>query len=323
MNNTKKETLMKIIRNIRWAVIIILAVGYAIGTATAETDKNSRDHSTGVHDARTTLSARWKKAETGNSLPTSFRDKQPNTINRADALYRAFDILCLSGRPLRILQLGDSHVAAGSYPAAVRKTLEEAWGKAENDTTGQGVVYSFMARNGATASQFANRERMEKIAAARPDLIILSFGTNECHGMGYREELHRTQLEDFYDMLSETCPNAVIMMTTPPGDYLTTRSTRFVRNRKGRKSRKVVHSSSRVNPMSARCAGELESFGEEHGLAVWNLNGIAGGPVAVRNWTAAKMMRPDRIHFTPEGYQLHGRLLGEAILGAYNDYLEN
>ena len=34
-------------------------------------------------------------------------------------------------------------------------------------------------------------------------------------------------------------------------------------------------------------------------------------------------MRPDRIHFTPEGYTLQGRLLGEAILSAYNQYLRN
>lgn len=164
---------------------------------------------------------------------------------------------------------------------------------------------------------------MRQIADSRPDLVILSFGTNECHGMGYREEQHREQLEDFYGMLSEACPDAVIMMTTPPGDYLTTRSVRYVRNKRGRRSRKVVRSTSRVNPMSTRCASELENFGRQHGLAVWNLNEIAGGPVAVRNWTSARLMRPDRIHFTPEGYRLHGQLLGEAILEAYNGYIES
>lgn len=75
--------------------------------------------------------------------------------------------------------------------------------------------------------------------------------------------------------------------------------------------------------MSVRCAAELESFGEEHGLPVWDLNTIAGGDDAQRNWKSASLMRPDRIHFTPEGYTLQGRLLGEAILSAYNQYLRN
>ena len=164
---------------------------------------------------------------------------------------------------------------------------------------------------------------MEKVAQKNPDLIILSFGTNECHGMGYREAQHREQLENFYAMLKETCPDAVIMMTTPPGDYLTTRSVKYVRRGSGKKRRKVTRSVSRVNPMSVRCAAELESFGEEHGLPVWDLNTIAGGDDAQRNWKSASLMRPDRIHFTPEGYTLQGRLLGEAILSAYNQYLRN
>ena len=113
------------------------------------------------------------------------------------------------------------------------------------------------------------------------------------------------------------------MMTTPPGDYLTTRSVKYVRRGSGRKRRKVTRSVSRVNPMSVRCAAELESFGEEHGLPVWDLNTIAGGDDAQHNWKSASLMRPDRIHFTPEGYTLQGRLLGEAILSAYNQYLRN
>lgn len=313
-----------IFKNIKWILIAAFGLGYFVATATA-----GPEHS-GEEDLDTLAAAqvderesRWKPVEVDSSMPSSFRERKPNVINRADALYGVFDILCNSGRPLRVLQLGDSHVAGGDYPAAVRQTLEEAWGKAESDTAGSGVIYKYIARNGATAAQFATTSRMKQVAAARPDLIILSFGTNECHGMGYREELHRVQLEDFYEMLCETCPDAVIMITTPPGDYLTTRRVTYVRRSKGGKRRRVVRSSSKVNPMSVRCAAELESFGAEHSLAVWDLNTIVGGEVAVRNWTAAHMMQADRIHFTAEGYQLHGRLLGEAILEAYNDYLKH
>ena len=73
--------------------------------------------------------------------------------------------------------------------------------------------------------------------------------------------------------------------------------------------------------MTAKCAEVIRTFGREKGLAVWDLNAIAGGDSSASNWVAARLMRPDRIHFTPEGYRLHGCLLGEAILSAYNSYL--
>lgn len=318
---------MNIIKNIKWVALLTFALGYVASTAMSGSEARTRTGGNRplqpVSEIKAnTASTMWKAATISHSLPTYFNDVQPNVINRDSALTAVFDVLCHSGRPLRVLQLGDSHVAGKSYPQAARETLEAAWGKAENDSTGTGVSYSFIGSNGATTQRFATPAYMRRIAEKQPDLIILSFGTNECHGMGYREETHRAQLEDFYRMLTETCPDAVIMMTTPPGDYLTTRSVRYVRSGRNRKRRRVVRSSSRVNPMTVRCAAELEAFGADHGLAVWDLNTIAGGADAVLNWKAASLMRPDRIHFTPEGYALHGHLLGDAILTAYNDYLK-
>lgn len=319
-----------------WAMSLTFVLGYMVSTATAGSDgkykavpgkeqplkpvtetKETKDHQ------NKSISARWRQAELGVSLPTYFNDIKPNVVTRSAELNQVFDVLCRENRPLRVLQLGDSHVAGKSYPMAVRATLEKVWGKACSDSTQTGVDYSFIGSNGATTVRFATPAYMERVAEKNPDLIILSFGTNECHGMGYREAQHHAQLAMFYRMLKETCPHAVIMMTTPPGDYLTTRSVKYVGRGRGRRGRKIVRSASRVNPMSVRCAAELESFGREHNLPVWDLNTIAGGDDAQRNWTSASLMRPDRIHFTPEGYTLQGRLLGEAILAAYNQYLRN
>ena len=70
----------------------------------------------------------------------------------------------------------------------------------------------------------------------------------------------------------------------------------------------------RPNPMSARCATLIEQVGEQRGLPVWNLFEICGGAEAAqRNWEAAHYMRPDRVHFTPAGYEVQGRMLAEAL----------
>ena len=318
-------------------MLLTFALGYAVSTATAGSDGkfkatagkeeplepvNETKKTQGTNETKDKkISSRWKRAALEASLPTYFDDVKPNIVNRAENLSQVFDVLCKSNRPLRILQLGDSHVAGKSYPQAVKRTLENAWGAAQSDSAKAGVEYSFIGSNGATTVRFATPAYMQKVADKNPDLIILSFGTNECHGMGYREEQHHAQLETFYRMLKETCPNAVIMMTTPPGDYLTTKRVSYAGKSRRYRGKRIVRTSSRVNPMSVRCAAELESFGKEHGLPVWDLNTIAGGNGAQRNWTSASLMRPDRIHFTPEGYTLQGRLLGEAILSAYNQYL--
>ncbi len=314
-----------VIRNIKWVALLTFALGYVVATAMAGPESgifapgtlHPLDNST-----ETKTDAKWKPVDVSNSLPAYFTGKRPNVVNRPETLNRVFDILCKSGRPLRVMQIGDSHVAAGDYPQAVRHTLEAAWGRAENDTAASGLVYTYEGSNGATTQRFATSDRIQKIANKRPDLIILSFGTNECHSMKYREEIHREQLEKFYGMLTGACPEAVILMTTPPGDCLTTRSVRYGSKGEGQKKRRVVSRNTSVNPMTTRCAAELEEFGIAHNLPVWDLNTLAGGADAVRTWRAGNLMKPDRIHFTPQGYTLHGRLLGEAILTAYNAYLQ-
>ncbi len=316
---------MKWLGNAGWVALVTATLGYAAAALAAERiDATSSEykshHIKSLEDkGRSTLSERWKEAKLQASLPGGFAHTAPNILEGADRLGRAFDVLTRSGRALKVVQLGDSHVAAGTYPAAVRTTLEKAWGSAAGDSISAPLRFNYLARNGATAEGFITPERAEQIAEMAPDLIIVSFGTNECHGMGYNPQAHRRQLEIVYDRLTRACPEAVIMLTTPPGDYLSRTTTQPVR--RGARTQRRRVSVRGANPMTAKCAEVIRTFGREKGLAVWDLNAIAGGDSSASNWVAARLMRPDRIHFTPEGYRLHGCLLGEAILSAYNSYL--
>ena len=313
-------------KNILWAVLLTFVLGYIVSSATAGSEAGStvvpqqlRPLQDGEGDDADAGGRAWDTVSVSQSLPSSFAGAKANTITRGELLNVAFGQLTSNRRPLRILHIGDSHVAGKTFPLAVKETLQRAWGCADADTSA--FIFSFIGKNGATVSHFSNTSYMDRIAAQRPDLIIVSFGTNECHGLGYREEDHKAQLETFFAMLRDNCPDATILLTTPPGDYFARSSVRYVRRGRGRKRRRVVSRSTSVNPMSVRCAATIEAFGAEHGLAVWDLNTIAGGQQAQRNWTAASLMRSDRIHFTPQGYALHGHLLGEALLNAYNDFV--
>ena len=174
-----------------------------------------------------------------------------------------------------------------------------------------------MGNNGATAVTFTNEVYFSDFADKAPDLIVLSLGTNEAHGMGYREDLHERQLKAFLAGLERACPGAVVLLTTPPGDYLTPRYGDSRKMGRSKRRTKQVRTAKRPNPMSGRCARFLSDYAGEHAMACWNLYEICGGDeMAQRNWVAGHYMRPDRVHFEPKGYQLQGTLLAEALVRA-------
>lgn len=335
MSNTKNEKPMKRISN---KVLVAAAAFLAIVLAdslsatagprllwkslSAHWTPVAKPHKPGTQRADS-AQPRRPKVEVSSSMPSSFRERKENCVLQPDSLFRLFDLTASKERPLRVLHIGDSHVKAGSFSEALKEKLQAAFGAADTDSATSGIRFSYIGSNGATTARFLTDSYKQRFADFKPDLIVLSLGTNECHGWGYREESHRPELESFLDFLQAACPAAVILLTTPPGDYLSRSTVSYVYRGKGsnRKRRRVVRSHRTPNPMSTRCAALIDSVGKERGLPVWDLQTICGGEAAVRNYVAAGLMRPDRIHFTPEGYQLHGHLLGEAILNAYNDYV--
>ena len=65
-------------------------------------------------------------------------------------------------------------------------------------------------------------------------------------------------------------------------------------------------------------------FAGDHRLLVWDMYEVVGGKKrACKNWTEAKLMRPDHVHYLPEGYILQGNLLYQALIKAYNDYVSH
>ena len=256
-------------------------------------------------------------AEPGNSMPHSFRGAQANHIIRPEALQPVARVLARGERPLRVLHIGDSHVAGKNFPLAVKAELCRCLGEAKQADVGSGVWFSYIGKNGATTQTFLTESYLNSFAAKMPDLIILSLGTNEAHGMGYREDLHQRQLDAFMEKLRKACPDAVVLLTTPPGDYLTSSYVDYRKMARSKRKVRQVHYAKRPNPMSSRCAACLTDYAESNGLPCWNLFSICGGESAAqRNWVAGHYMRPDRVHFEPEGYRLQGRLLAEAVLHA-------
>jgi lysophospholipase L1-like esterase len=165
-----------------------------------------------------------------------------------------------------------------------------------------------MGINGAFCTTFTRPDRVADIAALHSDLVILSFGTNESHNRRYNSILHYRQMEELVCMLRKSLPDVPMLMTTPPGSYDSFRQRRRRRTYK-------------INPRTAVAAQTIRRFADANGLAVWDMYETFGGVRrACLNWQEARLMRPDHVHYLPEGYALQGEMFYRALLKAYNDY---
>lgn len=242
------------------------------------------------------------------SFPTAFRETGRNEI--IDSIALLAPVLehlrqvraGLSEDTVRIVHIGDSHVRGHIYPQTTGTRLAETFGA---------VSYIDKGVNGATCLTFTHPERIAEIAALKPELLILSFGTNESHNRRYNINVHYNQMDELVKLLRDSLPNVPILLTTPPGSYESFRQRR----------RKRTYA---INPRTATAAETIRRYAKNNRLLVWDMYDVVGGKHrACTNWTEARLMRPDHVHYLPEGYILQGNLLYQAIIKAYNDYVSH
>ena len=252
-----------------------------------------------------------------DSIPPTYRGTKENKImDETHSLDSLFSKLDKRDRQVRIVSIGDSHVRGHVFTYTTRLLLEKQFGDwavfpdevtyrttaIARETGEPGLIFHIFGVNGATAATFNTPENIALVDSLQPDLIIVSFGTNEAHGT-YNPTVYYEQLDELIRVIKQHNPDVIVLLTTPPGAY------------KGRGRRR------RINPNTPKTAKVITEYAQEKGYAWWDLYNIVGGrPFAVRNWSRARMLTRDGIHFTTNGYQLQGTLLYQAIMKAYKAY---
>lgn len=253
-------------------------------------------------------------------LPVSFRGTKPNELSYGENLAPVFERL-RRGESVRVLQVGDSHVRGNYLPNAVGSTLQRMLGSGSLEGVDMdvapaidgGITFDYIAKNGAHATYCLEPEIAEEICAFAPDLLIVSFGTNEAHGR-FDGSMHQWTLRQIVETVRQRCPQTCFLFTTPPGSFITTYGHRW-RDRRGRWHYNTSHG---VNHRTAEVAQAIDTFARQEHHAVWNIFEIAGGSDhSASNWRNGGYMQSDCIHYTAAGYELQGCLLGEAIVKAY------
>ncbi len=164
-----------------------------------------------------------------------------------------------------------------------------------------GVLYHAMGVNGSSTLQYLRSKTFEHdIAELNANLVIISFGTNDCYLPRSRFCQHciKDRYKTMISRIRSQNPNVAILITTPPDHYYYRRYPN--------KNIKLLRDA-------------LVEMANEENVAVWDLYGVMGGENSIRSWYNESLARRDLIHFTKEGYYKQGDLLFEAIMHHYQE----
>jgi lysophospholipase L1-like esterase len=177
----------------------------------------------------------------------------------------------------------------------------------EKDATG--VIYSSIGLNGTWAGVLASYTNgphwAEQLQEAHPDLVVLSYGTNES---GYGSYVDSTYSRDYREILRRiktALPDTPVLVMSP--------MDRGARESGGAIG--TIQTLPRLIHMQSQMAAEKN-------LAFFNTFEAMGGEGTMGKWYQAepRLVSADFIHPLPSGARIVGTLLFQAITDGYNDW---
>jgi lysophospholipase L1-like esterase len=168
-----------------------------------------------------------------------------------------------------------------------------------NETNG--IFYHAIGVNGAkyehyNAAQYFSRQT----ALLKPELFIISLGTNEAINFPYLDKNLSLHVDRLVSSLRSINPLARFILVTPPNAFR--KKTKF-------------------NPGINIVRETILQYAVENGYAFYDMYKALGGERAADAWKDAGLLRPDGVHFTKEGYEYQGNLLFSALMKSYNEFV--
>jgi len=164
----------------------------------------------------------------------------------------------------------------------------------ENDSAG--IIYNSIGVNGAKAVDFVqNSMFFEQISAIAPDLLIVSFGTNEAFSE-ILPEVFVSQIEVLVSKVREKCGEIPVLITTPPISFTKKNEMNF------------IHQYSK-------------DISKTKYYAVWDLHKLTHDLLSDKN--GLSFLAKDKIHYSADGYRYTAVFFANAILENYKSFLEN
>lgn len=170
------------------------------------------------------------------------------------------------------------------------------YGLSVNSEISKGINYNTFGVSGGQYRFLAENAPLmvEQMEAFKPDLLIISLGTNDAYLKDIKSEGYEEMLTKLIQSLKKVSPKTEFILTTPP-------DTEYNKNKPV--SREIV------------IQGIL-NVGKSTQCAVWNFNEAMGGENTFKKWQKLKLASKDGLHFNTEGYYLQGQLFNVALAKA-------
>lgn len=171
----------------------------------------------------------------------------------------------------------------------------------ENDDPG--IIYHSIGINGASFPSFLRCNLLDKhLEVLKPDLVILSLGTNDAYTTKFKPEFYKANYKKMINRIKKAAPETAILNTVANDSYLFRRYP----NKNTKMAAKVIY-----------------EVAKELNCGVYNFYEVMGGFNSSAIWYKENLMVRDRIHFNRQGYLLKGDLFFNAFIKAYDNHLES
>jgi lysophospholipase L1-like esterase len=173
------------------------------------------------------------------------------------------------------------------------------------ERSGPGVVYDALGINGACATVLTRinaQHWAQQLAHRHLDLVIVAYGANESN----RPDLvanYREHLQPILQEIRQGTGGASCLVVSPLD-----------------RGERLADGSVRSNPNVARIVARQREAAAAAGCGFFNTYEAMGGDTAMLRWSRAGLASSDLTHPTPEGAELIGRGLFEALERAFATY---
>lgn len=165
-----------------------------------------------------------------------------------------------------------------------------------------GVIYHSVGINGAKYADYNKPINFtNQIGNIKPNMIILSLGTNESFQLDFDTLNFRLTIDSLVQKIKKINPYTPILLTTPAC------------------SLKFKKKNNNLNLVSKT----IIDYAIKNELPYWNLFDITGGENSAINWKKNLLLSNDGVHYTKNGYILQGNLFVLAFLKGYNQYVKH
>lgn len=208
--------------------------------------------------------------------------------------------------PVRILHIGDSHITNGFTTAPIQSQMDRLYGDA--------VSVSHRGINGATFLTYNTDEEIERILQEKPDLLIISLGTNDSYTFKFSPDCLRENMNTFLSLLFQKMPDLPVVLTSPPPNFLrlSKRVAKAKRKRGKRRYRSITSYTYNSNTVIA--ANLMSELAVSYDCAYIDLYATIGDEQEAKLWLDRGWMYRDRTHYTIEGYAKHGEIIASALV---------